>query len=1460
MNRSKPKDKTGRGPLRLLLGIAVLALLPVLLLADSSSPSWWQDRGIQNSYPANDYAAVNQGQVKNIAVKAVAEMDASLPGGAGEVLHTLATNLSGTTANTNDYAAVNIGQLKTVSKPFLDRLLQVGYQGHPLESGTYPWVGRESSANDYAMANIGQVKNLFSFDLTFKTDPNNPLPDWWQMKYFGKIGVDPANDPDGDGVTTADEFLQGTNPMQSLDLNNNGLPDDWELFHANSFAAWPSPVGIALSLQQSGTQTLILNNATTQPVQYSVTLTNNLVQGQEYSFQDSKADNVTYTWEEISTTGTLISALSGMDDASSRINFTTFIFPFYGSSYSSVYVGSNGYLTFGNGNTAYTNSSLPSPSAPVNMIAPFWDDLIISSPGAIYYKEESDRFIVQYQDVNHYGGGGTYTFQVVLFSSGRIELRYKSMSGTKNSCTVGIQNANGTGGLQMAYNQAYLENNLAVRISPPRFVDVTPLSGTVAAGAQAQLAVEFNAQRILPGSYTANIQISPNGLGETLNIPVILEIQDTDHDGMPDWWEIANGLNPNDPSDAYADPDGDGYPSFYEFIHNTNPKNASLKPTPEFIVDQSSGPYWSIQDAINAVTQDYQIIKVNPGAYSGNITISTHKILLISASGAASTIISGYGYGCGSVISVNNDSAVNGFTVTNGSADQWDGTPGSGGGILIQGGSPRFTNCVIRGNNASAGAAVYSSGNAPVFLNCTIANNTITTPTLGQAVVAASGKLTLVNSILWNPSVQAELSGAGLNISYSDVRTAAGTIVSGSGNINADPMLTADGHLYASLAGSSPCVGTANPSLSPKTDMDGELRDAMPDMGADEFLDSNGNQLPDWWEQKYSLTGPGVLGNATTPRGDGLTYLEAYISGRNPLDLFDSQTPSLDILTGDQQSGEPDVFLPEPICVRVSNSFGPVINATVAFGISGSQGALAATGTDNTSASVSVQTGTDGVARVYAKPWGNSGTMTYFTATSGANGNTSTTWITAYPVAAPPQAASNLIGVAQAAAFHLAWTDNSENEQAFIVERSSDNGQKWTEIARTVENATSYDDSAGITWEGFSYRVIAERWESQSAPTNVVTTSSDSDGDGMPDIWEKNHGLDPNDATDALGDADRDGFPAIYEYTHNTDPQAALSAPVADVFVNKTGTSGTSVAYTTIQHAIDSITDDYKIIKVDPGTYNENLTTGTHRLMLVSSKGAAATIISGTGGGSVVRISSDVVMNGFTITSGSGTQSGTSGSGGGIFIQSGSPRLTNCVIKENSAAVGAAIYSSGSSPVLVNCTVSGNSSTSGAAVVVASGSMTLTNTILWNSSTANEISGTGLTASYSDIRGGLTGTGNINADPLLMADYHLMANSPCRGIANFKLSPLVDMDGDPRGGNSSDIGADEFGLPQWWQMQYFGHVGIEPNADNMGDGLTNFEKWQLGLDPTQFDPRIQPTDSTPPVITITKPAGVILTP
>jgi pectate lyase len=42
---------------------------------------------------------------------------------------------------------------------------------------------------------------------------------------------------------------------------------------------------------------------------------------------------------------------------------------------------------------------------------------------------------------------------------------------------------------------------------------------------------------------------------------------DTDMDGMPDDWETARGLNPNDPGDASLDRDGDGYTNIEEYIN-----------------------------------------------------------------------------------------------------------------------------------------------------------------------------------------------------------------------------------------------------------------------------------------------------------------------------------------------------------------------------------------------------------------------------------------------------------------------------------------------------------------------------------------------------------------------------------------------------------------------------------------------------------------------------------------------------------------------------------------------------------------------------------------------------------------------------------------------------------------------------------------------------------------------------
>ena len=48
---------------------------------------------------------------------------------------------------------------------------------------------------------------------------------------------------------------------------------------------------------------------------------------------------------------------------------------------------------------------------------------------------------------------------------------------------------------------------------------------------------------------------------------------DTDGDGMPDAWEIANGLDPNDPSDANGDCTGDGYTNIEKYINGISTKH-----------------------------------------------------------------------------------------------------------------------------------------------------------------------------------------------------------------------------------------------------------------------------------------------------------------------------------------------------------------------------------------------------------------------------------------------------------------------------------------------------------------------------------------------------------------------------------------------------------------------------------------------------------------------------------------------------------------------------------------------------------------------------------------------------------------------------------------------------------------------------------------------------------------------
>ncbi len=52
-----------------------------------------------------------------------------------------------------------------------------------------------------------------------------------------------------------------------------------------------------------------------------------------------------------------------------------------------------------------------------------------------------------------------------------------------------------------------------------------------------------------------------------------------------------------------------------------------------------------------------------------------------------------------------------------------------------------------------------------------------------------------------------------------------------------------------------------------------------------------------------------------------------------------------------------------------------------------------------------------------------------------------------------------------------------------------------------------------------------------------VAAPPDSDGDGMPDAWEKTHTLNPNDAADGALDSDKDGYTNVEEFLNGTNPR-----------------------------------------------------------------------------------------------------------------------------------------------------------------------------------------------------------------------------------------------------------------------------------------------------------------------------------
>ncbi len=84
----------------------------------------------------------------------------------------------------------------------------------------------------------------------------------------------------------------------------------------------------------------------------------------------------------------------------------------------------------------------------------------------------------------------------------------------------------------------------------------------------------FNVQSNNAGTYRLIITNAANpSPGLSLDPVTLTVLADSDHDGLPDEWELAHGLDKNNPADAQFDSDGDGQTNLQEYLAGTDPQD-----------------------------------------------------------------------------------------------------------------------------------------------------------------------------------------------------------------------------------------------------------------------------------------------------------------------------------------------------------------------------------------------------------------------------------------------------------------------------------------------------------------------------------------------------------------------------------------------------------------------------------------------------------------------------------------------------------------------------------------------------------------------------------------------------------------------------------------------------------------------------------------------------------------------
>ncbi len=190
--------------------------------------------------------------------------------------------------------------------------------------------------------------------------------------------------------------------------------------------------------------------------------------GHRWSDSDTEG-GPTFAWRDISETGTEIIGLE--DDNAVGPYDIGFDFMMYGDPYRQVFIHSNGVISFVD---PYTDSvppeNFPMPvyadRPPMPLIAWMWDDLQALEDSHVYYQVlEDGELVIQFNNFGRYGDEiGRLDAQVIIKADGKILFQYLEFRDgiATDSATVGVENVIGSIAMQVAYDEPYLHDALAI--------------------------------------------------------------------------------------------------------------------------------------------------------------------------------------------------------------------------------------------------------------------------------------------------------------------------------------------------------------------------------------------------------------------------------------------------------------------------------------------------------------------------------------------------------------------------------------------------------------------------------------------------------------------------------------------------------------------------------------------------------------------------------------------------------------------------------------------------------------------------------------------------------------------------------------------------------------------------------------------------------------------------------------